>query len=93
MAANGIKKGSISKVLLGIFIVISYIVYLGDSNNISYARADEGDDKCKESKGENTSANDQEKNGDECNNRIITDSEKCDSLTSMILSFQNIKCT
>jgi hypothetical protein len=92
LTTNRTKKGLISKLLLGIFIVTSYIAYLGDSHNVSFARADDGDDECKESKGGNTSTGDQEKNTDECN-RIITDSEKCDSLTSMILSIHNIKCT
>ncbi len=92
MAANRIKKGSISGLLVGIVLVVAFVTHLDNSHNTMYVKAANENDKCQELNYENTITNDYEIIADECN-RIINGSEKCDSVTSMILSLGNIKCS
>ncbi len=92
MAANRIKKGSIPRLLVGIVLFIAFVTHIDNPHNIPYVKAASGNDNCQELNNENSIIDDYEINSEECNG-IITESETCDSVTSMILSLGNVKCS
>jgi hypothetical protein len=82
LAANRIKKCSVSRLPSVTVLVSAYITHLDNSQDVLYVKADNGNDTCQKIKNEITSINDEEIKSDECNT-TITWSGKCDSLTSM----------
>ena len=69
-----------------------YISHFDNLQDILYVKADNGNDKCQKIKNESTSINDKDIKSDECNTSI-TESEKCDSLTTFLSHPGNIKCS
>ena len=76
MAANRIKKGSVSRLLSVTVLVSAYITHLDNSRDIFYVKADNGNDTCQKIKKESTSVNDEGIKSDECNT-TITGNTKC----------------
>ncbi|MDP8906385.1 MAG: hypothetical protein M3M88_02560 [Thermoproteota archaeon] len=92
MAANRIKKGSVSRLSSVTDLVIACITHLNNSQDILYVKSDNENDKCQKLKNESTSINDEKIKSDECN-ITITGSEKCGSVTSMTSHLGKIKCS
>ena len=82
MAANRIKKGSVSRLPSVSVLVSVYITHFDNSRDILHGKADNGNDICQKIKNESTSTNDEEIESDECNTKT-KGSEKRDYLTSM----------
>lgn len=90
MAANRIKKGSVSRLPSVTVLVNAYITHHDNSQDIMYVKADDGNDTFKKIKNKSTSINNKEIKLDEFNT-TITGSEKCDSLTPFLSHPGNIK--
>jgi hypothetical protein len=96
LPVDRINKRSVHGPLLLLIIAsITYITFINILLNPSYAKEIKlyGEiDKCQASNTNNDDTKPYTQNSGNCD-RIIINSEKCDSFTSMILSFGSIKCS
>lgn len=76
MAANRIKKGTVSRLPSVTVLVSAYTTHLDNSRDILYVKADNGNDSCQKIKKESTGINDEGIKPDECNT-TTTGNIKC----------------